>query len=158
MCLCLKFGNKLWKLRRSLRRRRISERIVVQTEDVPGPQNFEEVAEVEKAVPEEGISERTVVQTVGVPVPQNSDEIVEVVRAVKTVPVRTSEHMHEQIVDVSALHPALKERISECVHEQIVDVPVLQKMKDRVELVSRDSAACGDDTTDPSDSRCAEDR
>ena len=66
--------------------------------------------------------------------------------------------MHEQIVDVSALHPALKERISEHMHKQIVDVPVLQKMKDRVELVSRDSAACGDDTTDPSDSRCAEDR
>ena len=67
------------------------------------------------------------------------------------------ERVHEQIVDVPVSHVALKERSSERMHAQIVDVPVPQKMKESVEPVSRDSAACGDATTGPSDSNCAKD-
>ena len=75
------------------------------------------------------------------PVPQVMGEILE---AFENIPQeRTSEHMHEKIVDVPVLHVALKERISERMHEQIVDVPVPQKMKDRVELVSRFSQKKG---------------
>ena len=77
---------------------------------------------------------------------------------------------HVQIVDVPVLHVALQERTLERMHEQIVDVPVPQKMKEGVELVRctsatldrrkgdqacRDSTACGEATTDPSDSNCA---
>ena len=59
--------------------RRISERIVVQFDDVPVPQTLEEVVVVVKAVkivPQERISEGICEQIVGAPVPHAMDDLV----------------------------------------------------------------------------------
>ena len=62
--------------------RRISERVVVQFDDVPVPQFQEQILEVAEVV----LQERTSEHTVGVPAPQILEEIVEVVKADKIFP------------------------------------------------------------------------
>ena len=136
--------------------RRISERIVVKTTDVPVPQILKEVAEVVKAVKNdvptpqileenveesaalhERVQQRTVEhssdeQTVDIPTPQILEEIVEATSAPhERVQQRTIEH-------VAAVKNVLQERIPELMGVQIVDaVPHSQpqNLQEVVEVV-----------------------
>ena len=146
--------------------RRISERIVVKTTDVPVPQILTEVAEVVKAVntaPQdrdepfhplkeeiheviklplmERILERTAEHIVQVPVPQILKEVAEVVKAVKNVP---------------------QERIPEKTGEPTTgpsDTDDFQDCESPAGAVHRRSSgrACCDTATGPSVSNCVED-
>merc|ERR1712136_251369 len=75
---------------------------VVQTEDVPVPQNFDAIVEVVRAVKTapERTSERIPERIPDVPVPQIFEDIVEVGRAVKTAPERTLERTVVRTVGV----------------------------------------------------------
>ena len=146
--------------------RRVSERIVVQTTDVPVPQILKEVAEVVKAVntaPQDRISETTGEQIVDAPdepFPPFQEEIYEVIKLPPTERIleRTVEHIVvqvpvpqtlEEVVEVAkAVKNVPLERISEKIGEQVDDdiVPVDQPG----DQACRDPQACGDATTGPS--------
>ena len=136
----LRSRNKLRKSRRPFLRR-ISERIVVKTTDVPVPQILKEVAEVVKAVntaSQDRISEticEQIVDALDEPLPPFQEEIYEVIKLPPTerIPERTAEHIVqvpvpqtlEEVAEVvkAVKHAALK-RISEEIGEQIYDAPV----------------------------------
>ena len=117
---------------------RISERVVVQT-DEPVPQTLEEVVEVVKAV---NISVKICEQIVGAPVPHAVDELVpplqeETFEVIKLFP---EEHTPRRIIQ--GFTP--QERISERIHEQTVDQPgdmvvdmlvVMQRQVPRIQTV-----------------------
>ena len=136
--------------------RRISERIVVKTTDLPVPQILKEVAEVVKAVNtefqeeiyeviklppaermlEERISDCTSEQIIDVLVPQILKEVAEVVKAVKN-DVPTPQILEEIVEASSAPHERVQQRtVDHSIDEQTVDIPTPQIPEEIVEAFS----------------------